>query len=73
MIENTIIKCPFCGKEFVNESCSKSRIYCSAKCKRAANNKHRDRSKKAAVKVDSYIPKRVLPTEIQLMRCAGSW
>lgn len=73
MSEKPVMKCPFCGKEFINESGSRSRIYCSTKCKRAANNKRRDRSKKATVKVDSYIPKHVLPPEIQRMRCAGSW
>lgn len=73
MIDKPVMKCPFCGKEFVNEFGAKNRVYYSAKCKRAASNRRRDRSKKAAVKVDSYIPKRALPPEIQRMRCSSSW
>lgn len=73
MNDKPVMKCSFCGKEFVNEYKSRNRIYCSAKCKRAANNKRRDRSKKTAEKVDSYIPKHALPPEIQRMRCASSW
>lgn len=77
MSEKPVMKCQFCGKEFVNESGSRSRIYCSTKCKSAANKrrykaqgKHR---KKAPAKVDSYTPKFALPPEIQRMRCANSW
>lgn len=73
MSDKPVKKCPICGKEFINEFGAKNRVYCSVKCKEAANSIRRDRSKKAAAKVDSYIPKRALPPEIQRMRCASSW
>lgn len=77
MIARQTMKCPFCGKEFTNEHQSHNRIYCSTKCKNAANHRKYDAQgkhrKKAAAKVDSYIPKHTLPPEIQRLRCAGSW
>lgn len=77
MIAKPVMKCPFCGKEFVNNSGIKNRVYCSTKCKNAANHRkydaHGKHRKKAAAKVDSYIPKHTLPPEIQRMRCADSW
>lgn len=72
MSDKPVMKCPFCGKEFVSEFGAKNRVYCSVKCKEAAHSRRRDRSKKASVKVDRYIPKRALPPEIQRMRCDNS-
>lgn len=73
MSDKPVMKCPFCGKEFVSEFGAKNRVYCSAKCRKAASKRRRDRSKKASVKVYSYIPKRALPPEIQRMSCDSSW